>query len=89
MNNPLLDSADLPAFAAIAPEHVTPAVDVLLAEAEGYATSPMLGFEPDKVKDLLRLPSHVRIPALVAIGYPAEEGFPPHRLEIDSLVEFR
>ena len=34
MNNPLLDAADLPAFAAIAPEHVTPAVDVLLAAAE-------------------------------------------------------
>ena len=62
---------------------------LLLAEAKGLATSPMLGFEPEKVKELLGLPSHVRMPALVAIGYPAEEGFRPHRLPIDSIVEFR
>ena len=33
MTNPLLDTAGLPAFADIRPEHVTPALDVLLAEA--------------------------------------------------------
>jgi len=32
MNNPLLDSAGLPRFAEIRPEHVGPALDVLLAE---------------------------------------------------------
>ena len=62
---------------------------LLLAESRGYATSPMLGFAPDKVKALLGLPAHVRIPALVSIGYPAEEGFRPHRLPIDTLVDFR
>ena len=62
---------------------------LLLAESKGYATSPMLGFEPEKVKALLGLPAHVRIPALVSIGYPAEVGFRPHRLPIDSLVDFR
>jgi nitroreductase len=62
---------------------------LLLAESKGLATSPMLGFEPEKVKELLGLPAHVRMPALVAIGYPAEEGFTPHRLPIDSIVEFR
>ena len=62
---------------------------LLLAESKGYATSPMLGFQPEKVKTLLGLPEHVRIPALVAIGYPAEEGFRPHRLPIESLVDFR
>jgi len=32
-SNPLLDFSDLPQFAAIRPEHVTPALDLLLADA--------------------------------------------------------
>ena len=62
---------------------------LLLAESKGYATSPMLGFQPDKVKALLGLAEHVRIPALVTIGYAAEEGSRPHRLPIETLVDFR
>ena len=62
---------------------------LLLAESMGLATSPMLGFDPEKVKSLLGLPAHVRIPALVSVGYPAEEGFRPHRLPSESLVQFR
>jgi len=34
MNNPLLDFADLPLFDQIRPEHVKPALDALLADAE-------------------------------------------------------
>ncbi|WP_407353838.1 M3 family metallopeptidase [Luteimonas sp. R10] len=34
MTNPLLDFSDTPRFDAVRPEHVTPAMDVLLAEAE-------------------------------------------------------
>ena len=33
MTNPLLDFSGLPRFDAIAPEHIEPALDVLLAEA--------------------------------------------------------
>lgn len=62
---------------------------LLLAESLGYATSPMLGFDPERVKALLGLPAHVRIPALVTIGFAAEEGFRPHRLPAETLVEFR
>jgi nitroreductase len=62
---------------------------LLLAESLGYATSPMLGFDPDKVKALLGLPANARVTALVSIGYPAEEGFRPHRLPVDTLVDFR
>jgi len=62
---------------------------LLLAEAHGFGTSPMLGFDASRVKEILGLPEHVTIPALVAIGYPAEEGFRPHRLPIETLVEHR
>ena len=34
MSNPLLDFADLPLFDAVQPEHVEPAVDVLMAQAQ-------------------------------------------------------
>ena len=59
---------------------------LLIAEAHGYQTSPMAGFDAEKVKQLLGLPAHVRVPALVAIGRGVEEGFPHHRHELDRLV---
>ena len=62
---------------------------LLAAAAHGYATSPMLGFDPQKVKHALGLPMHVRIPALVAIGIADEEGFSHHRLSADRLVTYR
>jgi nitroreductase len=62
---------------------------LLLAESLGLATSPMLGFDAEQVKALLELPEHVRVPALVSIGYAAEEGFRPHRLPAESLATFR
>lgn len=36
--NPLLDTSGLPLFDQIKPEHVTPALDVLLADAEASLT---------------------------------------------------
>ncbi|MEO7456095.1 MAG: nitroreductase family protein [Gemmatimonadaceae bacterium] len=62
---------------------------LLLAESMGFGTSPMLGFDPAKVKQVLGLPKHVRIPAIVSIGYAAEDGFRPHRLSGETLVDFR
>jgi nitroreductase len=62
---------------------------LLAASAYGYATSPMLGFDPKKVIAALGLPEHVRIPALVAIGIADEEGFDHHRLTTDALVSYR
>lgn len=60
---------------------------LLAAQSMGFATSPMLGFDPDGVKKLLGLPSHVEIPALVAMGYPDHEGFSHHRHEVDRILK--
>ena len=59
---------------------------LLAAEARGLKTSPMTGFDAGAVRELLGLPEHVRIPALVAIGYGAEEGFPAHRHSLESIL---
>jgi nitroreductase len=61
---------------------------LLTAQAHGYSTSPMLGFMPDKVKELLQLPADARIPALVAIGIGAEDGFPHHRHAVERVARF-
>jgi nitroreductase len=62
---------------------------LLAAEGMGLGTSPMLGFQPEKVKEVLDLPANVRIPAMIALGYPAEEGFRSHRHEVERIVTFR
>lgn len=62
---------------------------LLIAQSEGFATSPMLGFQPDQVKLLLNIPAHATITALVALGHAAEDGYPSHRLELDRIAAFR
>jgi nitroreductase len=54
----------------------------------GYRTSPMLGFKPEEMKELLGLPERVTIPALVAIGKGDEPGFPHHRHSVDRVTRF-
>jgi nitroreductase len=61
---------------------------LLAAQSLGYSTSAMLGFDADKVKAVLGLPSHVRIPALIAIGVGAEAGFPHHRHPLERIARF-
>lgn len=62
---------------------------LLVARSMGYDSSPMLGFDPDRVKALLGLPAHVTIPAIVAVGRGAEPGFPHHRHPVERIVSFR
>ena len=62
---------------------------LLAAQSMGYGTSPMLGFDAARVRSLLGLPDHVAIPAVVAIGVPAEEGFPHHRHGPERIATFR
>lgn len=61
---------------------------LLLLEVHGFTTSPMVGFDPAKVRALFDLPGHAEIPAMVAVGHPApaEPPPPPHRHEFSSLL---
>jgi nitroreductase len=62
---------------------------LVAATGLGYATSPMLGFEPAKVRQLLGLENHVQFAGLVALGRAAEEGFPTHRHPLERIVTYR
>lgn len=59
---------------------------LLLAEQLGIATSPMLGFRAEAVKQALWLGPQTRIAALVAMGWAAEEGLTAHRLSAQEMV---
>lgn len=61
---------------------------LLAAEAFGFGSSPMLGFDPAKVKALFQLHEHARVAALVALGYPDEPGLDPHRVAIETITRF-
>lgn len=62
---------------------------LLAAQSKGYATSAMLGFDPAKVREIWGWPDRVQVAALVAMGRPAEDGFPHHRCACDRLAEIR
>lgn len=59
---------------------------LLIAESMGLGTSPMLGFDPGQVKSILGLPEYARVPALVALGYPAEDGFESPRHSVERVL---
>lgn len=62
---------------------------LLAAESMGLGTSPMLGFDPAKVKEILGLPAYARVPALVALGHPDEAGFASRRHETARVLSVR
>lgn len=60
---------------------------MLAAEARGLDTAPMEGFDESKVRDAFGVPAHVRVVALLALGY----GKPPDkpfggRFDLDTVV---
>ncbi len=62
---------------------------LLVPEGLGLGTSPMLGFDAEQVKAILNLPPYARVPALVALGHPAEEGFESRRHTAERILSVR
>lgn len=62
---------------------------LLIAKAEGFDTSPMLGFESDRVKVILGIPATATITAMVALGRGADDGFRSHRHSVQRTTSFR
>lgn len=73
---------------AYAQGHIALGYLLLAAEAFGYQTSPMAGFDEAAVKALLGLPPASRVVALVAVGRGAEAGRPHHRHAVARIVRY-
>jgi nitroreductase len=68
--------------------HTMLAVGTFLIAAAGanLVTCPIEGFDEDRLKKLLAVPSSMSIPLIVAFGYPMEEQSPPHSVRL-PLIE--
>lgn len=73
---------------AYAQGHIALGYLLLAAEAHGYQTSPMAGFDEAAVKRSLGLPPAARVVALVALGRGAEPGRDHHRHALGRLVRY-
>ncbi len=73
---------------ALAQANITFGFLMLAATGLGYSSSPMLGFQPDKVRELLGLPEHVQFAGILPVGIAAEEGFPHHRHSVERITKF-
>lgn len=58
---------------------------MLAVQSLGYSSCPMLGFSPDKVRELLDLPEHVQFAGLLPVGKADEQGHPHHRHTIQRI----
>ena len=61
---------------------------VVAASGLGYDTSVMAGFNAGKVREVLGLPEHTVISAMVTLGKGAETGLEHHRLPIETVATF-
>jgi nitroreductase len=66
---------------AIAVEHI-----VLQAVEIGLGTCWVRWYEDDVVKEILEIPDHVEVMALLPVGIPNEEPAPRPRLNLDKIV---
>jgi nitroreductase len=73
-----------PIDVAIAIDHIT-----LCATAEGLGTCWIGAFYEDRVKQILRIPEHIRVVELLTIGYPKDPSLAfKHRLPLERIVKY-
>lgn len=72
----------------LAQANITLGFLMLAARGLGYDTNPMLGFDQERLKELLGLPHHTQIAAMLPLGHRAEEGFPHHRHLVERITRF-
>ncbi|VVB93060.1 malonic semialdehyde reductase RutE [uncultured archaeon] len=72
-----------PIDTAIAVDHMT-----LVAVEDGLGTCWIGAFDEQKVKKILNIPHHVRVVALLPLGYPTATPRPTPRKSLDEIVKW-
>ena len=70
-----------PIDVAISLEHIA-----LQAVEEGLATCWIGSFNPQKVRELLEIPTDIAVIELMSLGYPADKPKKPNRLEPENII---
>lgn len=61
---------------------------MLAATGMGYATCPMIGFDPQAVRDVVQLPEHLIPVMLISVGYGEETRPRNDRKPFDEIVDW-
>lgn len=62
---------------------------MIAAQARGYVTGPMIGFDPEQVKRVFDISDRYVPAMLITLGYPAPGNWPRKpRLSVDEVLEF-
>lgn len=62
---------------------------MIAAQARGYVTGPMIGFDPEQVKRVFDITDRYLPVMLITLGYPAPGNLPRKpRLSVDEVLEF-
>jgi nitroreductase len=73
-----------PIDVTIAIDHIT-----LCAAAEGLGTCWIGAFHEDQIRGILRIPPHIRVVALLPVGYPQDPSpVAKRRLLLETIVKY-
>lgn len=61
---------------------------LLAIQGLGYSSTPMLGFDQQKVREILQIPEHALFAGMVSVGIADGEGHPHHRHTVDRIALF-
>lgn len=62
---------------------------MLLARINGYETSIMRGYDPEKMLQIIEMdPKRYELVSVISIGSPKEPGFPSYRLPAEETTKF-